>query len=226
MSSSVAQIRAVIDRLAADGTVTPEADGIARDVFPIAVPLDVGEVVRRWVRDEDARHTIEVGLAFGMSALHICQGLIENGHAGVRHVAIDPFQITGPDGRGFGRCGLEALGSAGVGQIVEHIEEESQTALPRLVREGRTFDFAFIDGNHRFDRVFLDLYFLRRLVRPTGIVVLDDYELPAITKAVAFFVGNRGWSIEESSSRGPHGWVVLRTGETLEDPPFTHFVDF
>jgi hypothetical protein len=161
-----------------------------------------------------------------MSALHICQGLIENGHADMRHVAIDPFQITGPDGRGFGRCGLDALEAAGVGHLVEHIEEESQFALPQLVRDQRLFDLAFIDGNHRFDRVFLDLYYLRRLVRPAGIVMLDDFELPAIAKAVAFFVRNRGWSVEESSPNGPHGWVVLRTGKTLEDPPFTHFIDF
>jgi predicted O-methyltransferase YrrM len=226
MSSPVARIRAVINRLAGDGIVTAKTDGSMRDVFPIAVPVEVGDVLHRWVRDEDAHQTIEVGLAFGMSALHICQGLIENGHGDAHHVAIDPFQITGPDGGGFARCGLDALESAGVGRIIEHIEEESQLALPQLVRDGHVFDFAFIDGNHRFDRVFLDLYYLRRLVRPAAIIVLDDYDLPAIAKAVAFFVRNRGWSIEESSPSGPHGWVVLRTAKTLEDPPFRHFIDF
>lgn len=226
MNDRVAAVRAVIDRIAADGTVTPKADGITRDVFPIAVPMDVGDVLHRWVCAEDARTTIEVGLAFGMSALHICQGLLENGHADVQHVAIDPFQTTGPYGRGFGRSGLDALDSAGVGAFVEHIEEESQVALPQLVNQKRMFDLAFVDGNHRFDRVFLDLYYLRRLVRPRGVIVLDDYQMPPIAKAVAFFVSNRGWSIEESSDRSSHGWVVLRTGESLEDPPFTHFVDF
>ena len=63
-------------------------------------------------------------------------------------------------------------GAAGVGQLIEHIEEESQLVLPQLVRDKRLFDLAFIDGNHRFDRVFLDLYYLRRLVRPAGIVML------------------------------------------------------
>jgi hypothetical protein len=30
--------------------------------------------------------------------------------------------------------------------------------------------FAFVDGNHRFERVFLDLIYIGRLVRPGAIV--------------------------------------------------------
>jgi predicted O-methyltransferase YrrM len=207
------RIRAVIDRLLEEGTV-----------FPIAVPADVGAVLGAWVRRENAATTIEVGLAHGMSALHICEALVANGHPDTKHVAIDPFQMTGPDGvtGGFAGSALRSLDEAGLSPMVEHIEEESQIALPRLVAEGRAFDFGFIDGNHRFERVFLDMYYLGRLIRPGGIVVLDDYDLPGIAKVVAFYTSNLSWTIEETPLR----CAVVRTPVDEDRRHFADFVEF
>ena len=47
--------------------------------------------------------------------------------------------------------------------------------------EGRRFDLALVDGNHRFDAVFVDVYYLARLLRPGGIVSVHDHHLPGIT---------------------------------------------
>jgi hypothetical protein len=44
--------------------------------------------------------------------------------------------------------------------------QPSSLALPQLVAEGLAADAAFVDGSHRFHEVFVDLYFLRKLVRP------------------------------------------------------------
>ena len=48
---------------------------------------------------------------------------------------------------------------------MEFHPEESQIALPRFLTEERSFDLAFVDGNHRFDEVFLDLVYLGRLAQ-------------------------------------------------------------
>jgi hypothetical protein len=89
------------------------------------------------------------------------------------------------------------------------------------------FDLAVVDGNHRFDAVFVDLYYLGRLLRPGGIVFLDDYHLPGIARAVSFFVTNLGWSPEEvSTAEDRHHWAVLRTSAEPDARPFTYFVDF
>jgi predicted O-methyltransferase YrrM len=186
----------------------------------------VGEALGAWVRRENARRTIEVGLAYGMSALYMCEGLVANGHPDARHLAIDPYQTHGPDGRGFARCGLQHLEDAGLTSIIEHDEEESQIALPRLLADGRTFDLAFVDGNHRFDRVFLDLYYLGRLVRRGGIVILDDYDLPGIARAASFFLNNLGWQLEDVSNADGHRWAVVRTAESEDARPMAYFVDF
>jgi predicted O-methyltransferase YrrM len=111
------------------------------------------------VAGDGAARTIEIGLGYGVATLFICAGLLECA-ADAAHVAIDPNQSTR-----FSDCGVQVLAEAGVAEMVEVMPLESQIALPRLLGEGRTFDLAFVDGNHRFDGVFVDLVYLGRLVR-------------------------------------------------------------
>ena len=216
------RVRGVISRLLRDGTAVARSDGTLHDLFPIVVSAAEGEALRDWVLRERATRTVEVGLGYGISALHICEGLLQNpGHAR-HHVAIDPYQATR-----FSDCGLQFLDEAGVGGIVELHAEDSQISLPRFLDRARTFDLAFIDGNHRFERVFVDLFYLGRLVRPGGIIFLDDYQLPGIARAASFFTSNLGWTREEVSPPDDlHQWAVLRTSVAPDERSFDHFVDF
>ncbi len=219
-SASARTVHRVIERLVRDGTVISNA-GKAHSVFPVAVTADEGEALERWVTRERATRTVEIGLGYGVSALFICAGLLVNGGA-ARHVAVDPHQATR-----FENCGLQLLEEAGLAGLVEHHPAESQTALPRFLSEGRTFDLAFVDGNHRFDGVFLDLVYLDRLVRPGGIVFVDDHQLPSVARAASFCLRNLGWTLVESSDADElHGWAVLRTSVEPDTRSFDHFVDF
>ncbi len=171
---------------------------------------------------ERAVATIEVGLAFGISALRICEGLIASGNPDARHVVVDPFQA-----QSFSNRGLQALDEAGVISLVEFHAETSQIALPAFLQEGRRFDFGFVDGNHPFDSVFVDLFYLSRLLRRGAAIFLDDYDLPGIRRAVSFYVTNLGWRVEETSRAGDdHHWIVLRTAKAEDSRHFRHFVDF
>ena len=146
------RVRAVIERLVLDGSAVLGADGSVHTLFPVAVSVVEGEALRDRVTRERAARTIEVGLGYGISTLFICEGLLEAGQPEAHHVAVDPHQATR-----FANCGLQFLDEAGVAGLVEHHEQESQIALPRFLSEGRSFDLAFVDGNHRFDSVFVDL---------------------------------------------------------------------
>jgi predicted O-methyltransferase YrrM len=160
-----------------------------------------------------ALRTLEIGLGFAISTLFICEGLLANGLGG-RHLAVDPYQLEGlPSHRTtYVGVGLQILDEAGVRDVVEFHAEESQIVLPRLLDEGRRFDLAFLDGNHRFEGVFLDLVYSARLLKEGGIVFADDMQLPGVRRAVAFCVANLGWSIEDEGQEGTHDWAVLRTG--------------
>jgi predicted O-methyltransferase YrrM len=215
-------IAAVIERVCRERTIVARSDGSTHDVFPVAVTPAEGEALRAWVQRECASRTIEVGLGYGISALFASDGLIANGDADARHVAVDPHQLTR-----FAGCGLQLLDEAGLRDLLEFHAEESQIALPRFVAEGRTFDLAFVDGNHRFDGVFLDLIYLGRLVRPGGIVFLDDYQLPAVAHATSFCTSNLDWRLEETAADDDfHRWAVLRTPRTPPARSFDHYVDF
>jgi predicted O-methyltransferase YrrM len=219
---AAARVREVIERLVRDGTVTARLDGSVRRVFPVAVPPAEGAAIRSWVVREQAARTIEIGLAYGVSALFACEGLLTNAAPQARHVVIDPNQETG-----FANSGLQVLEDAGVAGLVEHHAEESQIVLPRMVSQGRGFDLAIVDGNHRFDAVFVDLYYLRRLLRPGGIVFLDDYHLPGIARAASFFRANLGWSLAEvSTAEDRHHWAVLRTSAEPDARSYEYFADF
>jgi predicted O-methyltransferase YrrM len=178
--------------------------------------------VREWVVREGAARTIEIGLGYGISALFVCEGLLSNGDAAASHVVVDPYQATR-----FGGCGLQVLEEAGLAWLVEHHPEESQIALPRLLSERRHFDLAFVDGNHRFDGIFLDLVYLGRLLHPGAIVVVDDYQLPAVARAASFCLTNLGWTLEAvSPADALHQWAALRTSAAPDTRPFDYYVEF
>jgi predicted O-methyltransferase YrrM len=179
------------------GTV-PDSEGSPVDLAPHSIERAQGEALRDLAVAERAERTIEVGLALGMSALFLCHAVLARGG---RHVAIDPFQAKSWNG-----AGLRTLREAGVEELVEVIEEESQLALPRLVAEGREFDFAFVDGDHRFEGVFLDVYFMTRLVKPGGLVIVDDMWLPSVRTAVAYVEKNLGATLEPDAIPNGFRW--------------------
>jgi predicted O-methyltransferase YrrM len=216
-------VRSVIERLVSDGTAVARSDGTLHSLFPVAVSAAEGEALREWVLREGATQTIEIGLGYGISALHVCEGfLLGNADPTARHVAVDPYQATR-----FANCALQFLEEAGVAELVEHHAQESQIALPRFLSEGRSFHLAFVDGNHRFDGVFLDLVFLGQLVCAGGIVFVDDYQLPAVARAASFCLTNLGWTLEKVSAADDlHQWAVLRTCALPDTRAFDYYVDF
>lgn len=181
-----------------------------------------GEAIRSQVIAEQAAATIEIGLGYGISALYACEGLLVTGNPRARHVVIDPYQATR-----FAGLGLQFLVDAGVTGMVEHHADQSQIVLPRLLAEDRRFDLAVVDGSHRFDAVFVDLYYLGRLVRPGGVIFLDDYQLPGVSRAAAFFTANLGWDTEQvSTAEDRHHWAVVRTSTSPDTRPYDYLADF
>jgi len=157
---------------------------------------------------------IEVGLAYGSSALAIGEALLLTGGTNTSHIVIDPFQATA-----YENVGWDALNAAGLAAQTTFIGEASSIALARLVGEGLTADAAFVDGSHRFHEVFVDLYFLRRLVRPGALIVLDDVASPSVAAALRYFDLNLGWRPVSIAGR--------LTARCLPDEPFEPiFTDF
>ena len=229
MTTTTEQVRDFRERLLAKGAVVSRADGGTRELFPVAIGPKEGAALYDWVRKERALRTLETGLGFGVATLFVCEALLATGPDG-RHVATDPYQFTGlPHHRTtYAGVGLQVLEEAGVRDLVEFHEEVSQILLPRLLGEGRSFDFAFLDGNHRFEGVVLDLVYTGRLLREGGIVFADDTQLPGVRRAVDFCIANLHWTVEERGTEGDsHEWMVLRTGPPdVFQRPYAEYVQF
>src|SRR3989442_838329 len=137
------------------------------------VPLDYnvsqeeGAALQRLIRAAKPRVTLEIGFAYGISTLFICEALAEVG--GDRHIVIDPVQEDGWKG-----IGLFTVERAGYGPLLEFHGESSHQVLPGLERAGRRVDLALIDGWHTFDYAFVDFFYVDRLLNVGGIVMFDD----------------------------------------------------
>ena len=160
------------------------------DFARVALPYADGDALRDLLLTERARVVVEIGLAYGASAFAIAEALATGGGDGKRHLIIDAFQDT------FDDVGWNALVGAGLGQMCRLLRERSQVALPALVAEGFVADAAFVDGSHAFHNVFVDLFYLRELVRPGGLVILDDCDWPSVATAAHYFETNTGWQRE------------------------------
>jgi predicted O-methyltransferase YrrM len=211
----VGRIRAARRRLAADGPPRVRSGG---DFERVSVPVPDSDVLRDLLLAEKPGTVIEIGLAYGSSALAIAEALLAAGSGEARHVIVDAYQ------KHFHGSGWAAIAGAGLAGLCSLVEERSQIALPRLLRDGFVADAAFVDGSHIFHNVFVDLFYLRELVRPGGLVILDDCSYPSVATAARYFEVNAGWESE------PIAWPTrlraFRLPNPRTEPDFKSFRPF
>lgn len=172
------QIAPILERIYQTGTVV----GRSGRVHELHSEIDrkEGEFLFDLVRNDPTIHrTLEVGCAYGLSALYLCAATRER--AGASHTMIDPYQNGYWDG-----VGVLQLEAAGITNF-ELIEQKSELALPRLLEAGEgRFDFVFIDGWHTFDHTLLDCFYATRLLRVGGLLAIDDVSFPSVRRVVEF----------------------------------------
>ena len=155
----VEKIRAARRKLATDGPIRVRSAG---DFERVSIRRQDGDVLRDLVLAEKAHTVIEIGLAYGSSALAIAEALVSNGSGQRRHLIIDAYQNR------FYGSGWSAIVEADITDLCLLFEERSQIVLPRLLSDRFLADVAFEDGSHIFHNVFVNLFDVRQLVRPVG----------------------------------------------------------
>jgi predicted O-methyltransferase YrrM len=184
----VARIREVRARLARDGP--PWTRGAEHDFQTVTLPERDCDLLRDLLISEHAQTVVEIGLAYASSALAIGEALVTVAAPDPLHVVIDPYQRSA-----YADVGWDLVCSAGLDSITSLRLAPSSMALPQLITEGVVADAAVVDGSHRFHEVFVDLYFIRKIVRPGGLVVLDDDWAPSVRTAVRYYEQNLGWQV-------------------------------
>jgi predicted O-methyltransferase YrrM len=152
------------------------------------ITQEEGEFLAEIIAELKPSVTLEVGLAYGISALFICEAIKKYPYA--RHIIIDPNQNTS-----FGGLALYSLRRAGYQEIIDFYEKPSQTVLPQLETMGVKVDFAFIDGWHTFDHTLIDFFYIDKLLNIGGVVAFDDSDWPSISKVLKFIIRNRSYTV-------------------------------
>jgi Methyltransferase domain len=168
-------------------------------------------------------------LAYGSSALAIGEALASVGAEQPTHVIVDPLQATD-----WSNVGWQLVQSAGLDAIARLVQQPSSMALPRLIAEGFSADAAFVDGSHRFHEVFVDLYFLRKIVRAGGLIILDDHWWSSVRTAQRYYETNMGWQVLKGSldgvsideATGRPRIQALRLPDPSFEPSFDRFRPF
>ena len=169
--------------------------------------------------DSSITKTLEVGCAFGLSSLHICEAL--RNRPGASHVIIDPKQMDAWHG-----VGIAHLERAGIG-FFNIISEPSELALPDLLRsQPESFDLIFIDGWHTFDQTMLDMFYANRLARIGGYIVIDDCNWESVAAVVSYYMNYPAleWLIEPAMLARTWKMRAAKAGRTIFPPRMAYAI--
>jgi predicted O-methyltransferase YrrM len=153
------------------------------------ISQEEAEMLCEVVTDVAPIRSLEVGLGYGFSTIAICGSSDQNAPER-KHIVIDPHQSKYWNG-----LGLKNLSDAGYGNCVEFHEQPSYRCLPELERGGTQLDFAFVDGWHTFDYVFVDFFYIDKMLREGGVVAFDDADWPSIRTVIRYIVTNLPYRI-------------------------------
>jgi Methyltransferase domain len=168
---------------------TPSGSGTVK--VESSISSSEGQFLQELIRQLDPTVSLEVGLAFGISALFICDAL--NVRNGTQHIAIDRWQHGGVPWDGISVSRI--LSEPATAILCDSLEAPSYRALAELEGSGQRIDFAFIDGWHSFDFTLVDFFFIDRMLNVGGIVALDDTGWPAVRKVCRFVKTNLAYFV-------------------------------
>ena len=174
------QAQQLLQEIFSKGTVSTSKG----ETFPVHSSIDTqeGEFLQQLIATYKPQHTAEIGCAYGLSSLYICDALQKNSK-NPHHTIIDPFQKTQ-----WNSVGIDNLQKASL-TFFDLIEKVSELALPELLGQGKQFDFIFIDGWHTLDHTLLDIFYANRLLKVGGIMVVDDVvTIRPVNKAMRYFI--------------------------------------
>ena len=61
---------------------------------------------------------------------------------------------------------------------------------PKLLARNEKIDFAFLDGQHTFDYVLVDFFYVDKILSVGGIIVFDDLQYPSVRKVCRYVLTN------------------------------------
>ena len=158
-------------------------------------------MLNNFIKNNNYSNVLEIGMAFGTSSLAIIAALPESGLL----YSIDPYQT---DTMHWDSVGLIRLNESNATHKHRLIQDKSFIALPELIKKGDLFDLIYIDGWHTFDGTLIDLFYSDKLLKPNGVIVVNDTSFASVNKAIKWFISHRDY--QEVVTDLPHKYRRIR----------------
>jgi predicted O-methyltransferase YrrM len=175
-----------------------------------------GETIAAAIDEYNCRRTLETGFAYGFSTLFIL-GAIKRFEDST-HTAIDPYEKKLWHG-----IGLEKVKDVGMADRFTWICEDSFCAFGQLAMAGARYDFIYVDADHKFDSIVIDLHGSDRVLEIGGILAFDDLWMPSTQAAINFFEKNLTHYRRLPSA---HKNLALYQKTALDSRPWWHYTPF
>jgi predicted O-methyltransferase YrrM len=188
---------------------TPEGNLVA---INSQISLEEGLFLQQVVEGIKPQVSLEIGVAFGISSMFICEVLARIG--ATKHIAIDlgPIRKRGSEALDRFGLGLLNLERCGYGHLVESYAMPSEIALPDLLRHGQRLQFAFIDGWHSFDHALVDFFYVNKMLDVGGVVAFHDASHPNIRKLLKYISTYPSYRVFKEISRPKAVFSTQREG--------------
>lgn len=164
-------------------TLSPSQINAELDIEPgrcsIAVKESEAEFIYDFLKEHNCQRTLEVGMGYARSATHILAA------TGRKHIGMDPFQSD------YDNHGLKNIKKLGLDENFEFHADFSHNVLPKLHQKDATFDFIFIDGDHKFDGIFVDFYYADLMLEEGGYILFHDTWMRSTQMVRQFIKTNR-----------------------------------
>lgn len=177
--------RQLVERIYTDEVFS---HGIAPDIFSDSISHAQGIFLSQCVDAYRPAHVVELGFRFGISSLWIQSAR----HAPASHVIVDPYHhIPAPPVSTV----IDDFVKKQKGVVLEDTLT-SQEYLARALSKQRHVDMVFIDASQWFDSVMTDMYFVSKVLKIGGIVIIRNLYNKPVRKALMFYLRNLSFVVE------------------------------
>ena len=187
--------KALLERIYTDEVF---AQNIATDLFPVSITRKQGEFLACLVDTYKPKVLIELGFRYGVSSLWIQSARL----VPKTHIIVDPFHHE-PVPPNMTLIDTYIKKQKG---IVFEERLMSQEYLATFFIARKKADMIFVDASQWFDSVMTDMFYISRVLKIQGIVIIRNLYNRPVRKAVMFYLRNLSYVIDGTPAW--KNWIV------------------
>jgi predicted O-methyltransferase YrrM len=141
----------------------------------------VGKYISNTIINNNYKNCLEIGMGFGIPAFYILS------NQNTQLISIDENQK-----KKLNNFGIKLLKEFNFDKRHDCYYSKSYEALPEILKKNgeEYFDFIYLDGWDQFDKSLVDFFYLNKLLRTGGIIIINDALHKGVEKSLKYIENN------------------------------------